>query len=245
VLTSPPSRAPQHEAALRRGPPPRGCLPPHSPVLSLPNNQTPTPRYRLPEGQVAAAVERALALVNMSEFMHRATHTLSGGQRQRVAIAGAVDPPSCFEPLLPSCPHPCSTPALLLLSAPVCRPAALRAFSRPWEDPCQSSKPPKTFPRQPNTAGALAEEPRVLLLDELTTFLDVEDQFGVLRAVRDVTHDSSARGRGVTAVWVTHRCGGQGVGTNVAWAVSKTRAIQLAGRSYGCCLCLPQLRLGN
>jgi ABC-type cobalamin/Fe3+-siderophores transport system ATPase subunit len=51
-------------------------------------------------------------------------------------------------------------------------------------------------------AGALAEDPKLLLLDELTTFLDVEDQFGVLEAVRAVTH---AR-RDVTAVWVTHRC---------------------------------------
>ena len=45
-------------------------------------------RYVLPEDQVASAVEAALELVNMKEFMHRATHTLSGGQRQRVAIAG-------------------------------------------------------------------------------------------------------------------------------------------------------------
>mmetsp|Transcript_33604 Transcript_33604/g.60682 ORF Transcript_33604/g.60682 Transcript_33604/m.60682 type:complete len:381 (-) Transcript_33604:124-1266(-) len=37
-------------------------------------------------------------------------------------------------------------------------------------------------------AGALAEGPRVLLLDELTTFLDVEDQFGVLKAVRRITN---------------------------------------------------------
>ncbi|KAJ9527275.1 hypothetical protein QJQ45_025576, partial [Haematococcus lacustris] len=36
-------------------------------------------------------------------------------------------------------------------------------------------------------AGALAEGPRVLLLDELTTFLDMEDQFGVLAAVRSIT----------------------------------------------------------
>lgn len=43
----------------------------------------------MPEEQVAAAVEAALELVNMQDFMHRATHTLSGGQRQRVAIAGA------------------------------------------------------------------------------------------------------------------------------------------------------------
>eukprot|EP00983_Pelagomonas_calceolata_P077205 1153767-Pelagomonas_calceolata.AAC.2 len=36
-------------------------------------------------------------------------------------------------------------------------------------------------------AGALAENPRILLLDELTTFLDMEDQFGVLDAVKGVT----------------------------------------------------------
>lgn len=50
--------------------------------------------------------------------------------------------------------------------------------------------------------GALAEDPKLLLLDELTTFLDVEDQFGVLEAVKAVTHQR----RDVTAVWVTHRC---------------------------------------
>lgn len=50
-------------------------------------------------------------------------------------------------------------------------------------------------------AGALAEDAKVLLLDELTTFLDVEDQFGVLKAVRNVTQ----RDGNVTAIWVTHR----------------------------------------
>lgn len=50
-------------------------------------------------------------------------------------------------------------------------------------------------------AGALAEDPKLLLLDELTTFLDVEDQFGVLQAVKSITHQR----RNVTAVWVTHR----------------------------------------
>eukprot|EP00197_Chlamydomonas_leiostraca_P002075 CAMPEP_0202858368 /NCGR_PEP_ID=MMETSP1391-20130828/935_1 /ASSEMBLY_ACC=CAM_ASM_000867 /TAXON_ID=1034604 /ORGANISM="Chlamydomonas leiostraca, Strain SAG 11-49" /LENGTH=280 /DNA_ID=CAMNT_0049537283 /DNA_START=193 /DNA_END=1035 /DNA_ORIENTATION=+ len=41
-------------------------------------------------------------------------------------------------------------------------------------------------------AGALAESPAILLLDELTTFLDVEDQRGVLAAVRGITHQGSA-----------------------------------------------------
>lgn len=49
--------------------------------------------------------------------------------------------------------------------------------------------------------GALAEDPKLLLLDELTTFLDVEDQFGVLQAVKSITQQR----RDVTAVWVTHR----------------------------------------
>lgn len=48
-------------------------------------------------------------------------------------------------------------------------------------------------------AGALAESSRVLLLDELTTFLDESDQMGVLEAVRNVV------GGSVTALWVTHR----------------------------------------
>ncbi|EFN53568.1 hypothetical protein CHLNCDRAFT_25702 [Chlorella variabilis] len=47
-------------------------------------------------------------------------------------------------------------------------------------------------------AGALAECPRVLLLDELTTFLDFEDQENVLQCVRRIAG-------GVTALWVTHR----------------------------------------
>jgi len=69
-------------------------------------------------------------------------------------------------------------------------------------------------------AGALAERPRVLLLDELTTFLDAEDQRGVLQAVRGITRGGGGGGGGggesgdgssggsagsVTAIWVTHR----------------------------------------
>eukprot|EP00268_Persea_americana_P063908 TRINITY_DN8348_c0_g1_i1.p1 TRINITY_DN8348_c0_g1~~TRINITY_DN8348_c0_g1_i1.p1 ORF type:complete len:255 (+),score=47.03 TRINITY_DN8348_c0_g1_i1:440-1204(+) len=50
-------------------------------------------------------------------------------------------------------------------------------------------------------AGALAEACRVLLLDELTTFLDENDQKGVIKAVKN-----SLGGLGeVTALWVTHR----------------------------------------
>ncbi|KAB2603607.1 ABC transporter I family member 10 [Pyrus ussuriensis x Pyrus communis] len=50
-------------------------------------------------------------------------------------------------------------------------------------------------------AGALAEACKVLLLDELTTFLDENDQIGVIKAVRNCL-DSSGD---VTALWVTHR----------------------------------------
>ncbi|XP_054807301.1 ABC transporter I family member 10 [Prosopis cineraria] len=50
-------------------------------------------------------------------------------------------------------------------------------------------------------AGALAEACKVLLLDELTTFLDENDQVGVIKAVRN-SLDTSI---GVTALWVTHR----------------------------------------
>ncbi|CAL5224592.1 g7302 [Coccomyxa viridis] len=50
-------------------------------------------------------------------------------------------------------------------------------------------------------AGALAECPKVLLLDELTTFLDGEDQRGVLEAVRKCVGGPDQ----VTALWVTHR----------------------------------------
>ena len=42
---------------------------------------------------------------------------------------------------------------------------------------------------------------QVLLLDELTTFLEAEDQAAVLQAVRAAV-DSPQR---VTALWVTHR----------------------------------------
>ncbi|XP_060169592.1 ABC transporter I family member 10 [Lycium barbarum] len=51
------------------------------------------------------------------------------------------------------------------------------------------------------TAGALAEACKVLLLDELTTFLDETDQIGVIKAMRN-SMDTS---KGITALWVTHR----------------------------------------
>ncbi|KAF8018961.1 hypothetical protein BT93_H3757 [Corymbia citriodora subsp. variegata] len=50
-------------------------------------------------------------------------------------------------------------------------------------------------------AGALAEVCKVLLLDELTTFLDETDQIGVIKAVKDSLDKSEE----VTALWVTHR----------------------------------------
>lgn len=50
-------------------------------------------------------------------------------------------------------------------------------------------------------AGALAEACKVLLLDELTSFLDENDQFGVVRAVKNCVASS----KGTTALWVTHR----------------------------------------
>ncbi|XP_048233280.1 ABC transporter I family member 10 isoform X1 [Ricinus communis] len=50
-------------------------------------------------------------------------------------------------------------------------------------------------------AGALAERCKVLLLDELTTFLDNNDQIGVIKAVKS----SLAASGEITALWVTHR----------------------------------------
>ncbi|GAB4813390.1 hypothetical protein N2152v2_000436 [Parachlorella kessleri] len=41
-------------------------------------------------------------------------------------------------------------------------------------------------------AGALAESPSVLLMDELTTFLDYEDQLNVIQCVRSIVDGSSA-----------------------------------------------------
>ncbi len=42
---------------------------------------------------------------------------------------------------------------------------------------------------------------QVLLLDELTTYLDYEDSLNVLRCVQGIV----SAGDGVTALWVTHR----------------------------------------
>ena len=51
-------------------------------------------------------------------------------------------------------------------------------------------------------AGALVENPAILLLDELTTFLDGHDQLNVVKSVKNIVETS---GRQVTALWVTHR----------------------------------------
>ncbi|XP_050204352.1 ABC transporter I family member 10 [Mercurialis annua] len=50
-------------------------------------------------------------------------------------------------------------------------------------------------------AGALAERCKVLLLDELTTFLDYKDQIGVIKAVKNSLSECGE----MTALWVTHR----------------------------------------
>ncbi|KAG9448637.1 hypothetical protein H6P81_008602 [Aristolochia fimbriata] len=50
-------------------------------------------------------------------------------------------------------------------------------------------------------AGALAESCKVLLLDELTTFLDETDQMGVVEAIRNCLGGPDQ----VSALWVTHR----------------------------------------
>ncbi|GKC94850.1 ABC transporter I family member 10-like protein [Tanacetum coccineum] len=50
-------------------------------------------------------------------------------------------------------------------------------------------------------AGALVKECKVLLLDELTTFLDESDQLGVIKVVKNTLSSSED----VTALWVTHR----------------------------------------
>lgn len=59
-------------------------------------------------------------------------------------------------------------------------------------------------------AGTLAQNPDILLLDELTTFLDGVDQKMVVECVQNIVHpkkglyDEDVDGR-VTALWVTHR----------------------------------------
>uniref|UniRef100_A0A7S1SJU2 ABC transporter domain-containing protein n=1 Tax=Tetraselmis chuii TaxID=63592 RepID=A0A7S1SJU2_9CHLO len=50
-------------------------------------------------------------------------------------------------------------------------------------------------------ASALVDRPQVLLLDELTTYLDEADQRAVLEAVAQIVKGP----RAVTALWVTHR----------------------------------------
>ncbi len=44
----------------------------------------------VPQEEIRARVDEALAAVNMSEYKTRAPHLLSGGQKQRIAIAGIL-----------------------------------------------------------------------------------------------------------------------------------------------------------
>ena len=52
-------------------------------------------------------------------------------------------------------------------------------------------------------AAALVENPKLLLLDEVTSFLDSDNQFGVLRTVKSLI-DSDPDGN-LSVLWVTHR----------------------------------------
>ena len=189
------------------------CAPLHPPtaVLScrpLPPSLSTVPcRYSLPPEVVQAAVHASLALVGLAAFAERPTSSLSGGQKQRVAIAGA----------LAECPR-------------------VRRFRTGWEvgdggvtpqgacdglarrNPvccCGFVLPSTDFQLVWCGVGGPLQ---VLLLDELTTFLDYEDQENVLQCVRGIVDSSrhqqqqlqqqqggGAAASGVTALWVTHR----------------------------------------
>ena len=133
-------------------------------------------RYKLKRNQVRAHVDRMLEAVNLPGFAKRQTHTLSGGQKQRVAIAGA----------LAECPRVRDFPLhsrifALQYSATATLSLALMVSSHRY-------KPSRLVQcSMLSRYGILPEGypwTQVLLLDELTTFLDGEDQRGVLEAVR-------------------------------------------------------------
>jgi len=52
-------------------------------------------------------------------------------------------------------------------------------------------------------ASALVEDPKLLLLDEVTSFLDPDNQFGILQSVKALIESDPERE--LTALWVTHR----------------------------------------
>lgn len=122
----------------------------------------------------AALVERvvsALRRMRMEEFAEVATATLSGGQKQRLAIATALAQ----------------------------GPPAPKVRS------CKKSPGPESLQLERRISSAACNTwctfLQVLLLDELTTFLDADDAATVLSAVcSEVSRDSN-----VAAVWVTHR----------------------------------------
>lgn len=80
------------------------------------------------------------------------------------------------------------------------RLAIASALAQGPPTPKARSPSPTPPPWQPHVRLTLALL-QVLLLDELTTFLDAEDAQAVLESVRDVVASSE----GAAAIWVTHR----------------------------------------
>ena len=98
---------------------------------------------------------------------------------------------------LQSSSAPCSAPKLICLGLQLIKLIGL--FHKQW---LQAKELCSILPMLPSnicTAHPVLPPAQVLLLDELTTFLDTADQQNVLQAVRNVVDTASAP---VTALWV-------------------------------------------
>ena len=107
------------------------------------------------------------------------------------------------------------------------------------------------LPLEANAAHAIIPLHQVLLLDELTTFLDYEDQENVLQCVRSIVDSSGAAAAagaaaageqqaalagqpGVTALWVTHRLEELDYADSVRWVAGGGGSA--AGKGLACML---------